>query len=85
MCTPRWFPGAVLPTRESTVARKKRLSRATTMVQVRSLETAEVTNGEHITVRSESALDSAELTKLTFPLKLHSQGMDSLLVPRKLE
>ena len=42
-------PGA----RESTKAREKRLSRAITMVQVRSLEMAEVTNGEHITVRSE--------------------------------
>ena len=58
----------MLSTRESTIARKKRLSRAITMVQVRSLETAEVTNGEHITVPSESALDSAELT--TFPLRL---------------
>ena len=45
--------GVVLSTRESTIARKKRLSRAITMVQVRSLETAEVTNGEHITVRYE--------------------------------
>ena len=58
----------MLSTRESTIARKKRLSRAITMVQVRSLETAEVTNGEHITVRYESALDSAELT--IFPLRL---------------
>ena len=57
----------MLSIRESTIARKKRLSRAITMVQVRSLETSEVTNGEHIkltvlsTVRYESALDSAEL------------------------
>ena len=43
----------VLSTRGSLLAGKKRLSRAITMVQVRSLETAEVTNGEHITVRSE--------------------------------
>ena len=53
ICTPRWLPGVVLSTRESTIARKKRLCRAITMAQVRSLETAEVTNGEHITVRSE--------------------------------
>ena len=58
----------MLLTRESTIAIKKRLSRAITMVQGRSLETAEVTHGEHITVRYESALDSAELT--TFPLRL---------------
>ena len=36
----------MLSTRESTIARKKCLSRAITMVQVRSLETAEVTNSE---------------------------------------
>ena len=47
------LPGVVLSARESTLARKKRLSRAITTVQVRSLEMAEVTNGEHITVRSE--------------------------------
>ena len=38
------------------------------MVQVRSLEMVEVTNGEHITVRSESALDGAEFA--TSPLRL---------------
>ena len=68
ICTPRWLPGVVLSTRESTIARKKRLSRAITMAQVRSLETAEVTNGKHITVRFRTVLDSAELT--IFPLRL---------------
>ena len=30
----------------------------------------EITNGEHVTVRSESALDRMKLTKITFPLRL---------------
>ena len=47
--------------------------------QVRSLEMAAVTNVEHITVRSESALDNAELT--TFPLRLQRRW----IVDRKLE
>ena len=71
--TPSCLLGVVLSTPGVYYSLIKRLSRSI-MVQIRSLEIAEVTksNGEHITVRSESALDRVKLT--TFPLRLQPRN-----------